>query len=94
MSMVNGQNGVVMSIRHLRKAFQERVVLDDINLSLHARDDLVIIGRSGAGKSVLIKCIVGLVKPDEGEINVLGFDVPKLKSKELREMRLQVGFSF
>jgi len=98
--MTNGQphhppqGEAVLSIRNLHKAFQERVVLNDLSLDLYARENLVVIGRSGAGKSVLIKCIVGLVKPDKGDIKVLGFDVPRLNASQLREMRLQVGFSF
>ena len=51
-------------------------VLRGLNLDLYDRENLVILGRSGSGKSVLIKCMVGLLKPDSGEINVLGYDVP------------------
>jgi phospholipid/cholesterol/gamma-HCH transport system ATP-binding protein len=85
---------VVVRIRHLQKSFQGRAVLKDVSLDLHRSENLVVIGKSGAGKSVLIKCMVGLIEPDEGEINILGFDVPKLDAKQLRELRLQVGFSF
>jgi phospholipid/cholesterol/gamma-HCH transport system ATP-binding protein len=70
------------------------VVLQNVNLELHERENLVVLGRSGTGKSVLIKCMVGLLKPDAGEINVLGLDVPSLNSTELNELRQQVGFSF
>jgi phospholipid/cholesterol/gamma-HCH transport system ATP-binding protein len=65
-----------------------------VNLDLKERENLVILGKSGTGKSVLIRCMVGLLKPDSGEINVLGYDVPSLSLKELNELRLQVGFSF
>jgi phospholipid/cholesterol/gamma-HCH transport system ATP-binding protein len=85
---------VVVRIRHLQKSFQGRSVLKDVNLDLHKGENLVVIGKSGAGKSVLIKCMVGLIEPDEGDINILGFDVPKLNARQLRELRLQVGFSF
>jgi phospholipid/cholesterol/gamma-HCH transport system ATP-binding protein len=84
----------VVRIRGLQKAFQERVVLKNVDLDLYRGENLVILGRSGTGKSVLIKCMVGLIKPDAGEIRVLGFDVPKLTPAELNELRLQVGFSF
>jgi len=84
----------VIRIRQLEKAFGDRVVLNKVNLDLHPRENLVILGRSGTGKSVLIKCIVGLIKPDAGEINVLGYDVPTLSTDELNALRLQVGFSF
>jgi phospholipid/cholesterol/gamma-HCH transport system ATP-binding protein len=84
----------VASIRHLRKSFGDREVLKDVNLDLYKSENLVILGRSGTGKSVLIKCMVGLIRPDSGSINILGKDVFKLTPKELNELRLQIGFSF
>lgn len=84
----------VVEIRNLKKSFGDVKVLRDLNLDLYARENLVILGRSGSGKSVLIKCMVGLLKPDSGEINVLGYEVPSLNHKELDELRQQVGFSF
>lgn len=84
----------VVEIRNLKKSFGEVKVLRDLNLDLYDRENLVILGRSGSGKSVLIKCMVGLLKPDSGDINVLGYDVPSLNHKQLDELRQQVGFSF
>lgn len=84
----------VVRIRDLYKSFGDRKVLAGLNLDLKERENLVILGKSGTGKSVLIKCMVGLLKADSGEINVLGYDVPSLSLKELNELRLQVGFSF
>jgi phospholipid/cholesterol/gamma-HCH transport system ATP-binding protein len=84
----------VVRIRNLHKSFGDRNILSGVNLELKERENLVILGKSGTGKSVLIKCIVGLLKPDSGEIQVLGYDVPSLSVKELNELRLQVGFSF
>ncbi len=84
----------VVEVRHLKKSFGDLKVLTDFNLDLYERENLVILGRSGTGKSVLIKCMVGLLKADAGEINVLGYDVPSLKGNELNELRKQVGFSF
>ncbi|HEY8935633.1 MAG TPA: ATP-binding cassette domain-containing protein [Cyclobacteriaceae bacterium] len=84
----------VIEIRNLQKKFGDRVVLKDVNLDLYERENLVVIGKSGTGKSVLIKCIVGLLVPDGGEINVLGYNVPTLSPTQLNELRLQVGFSF
>lgn len=84
----------VVKIRGLQKSFNDRVVLRDVNLDLCQGENLVILGRSGTGKSVLIKCMVGLIKPDAGEINVLGYDVTSLTPAKLNELRLQVGFSF
>jgi phospholipid/cholesterol/gamma-HCH transport system ATP-binding protein len=84
----------VVRIRNLYKSFGDRKVLSGVNLDLKERENLVILGKSGTGKSVLIKCMVGLLKSDSGEINVLGYDVPSLSLKELNTLRLQVGFSF
>ena len=84
----------VVQIRNLQKAFQGREVLKDVNLDVFQGENLVILGRSGTGKSVTIKCMVGLIKPDGGEINVLGYDVNSLSPAQLNELRLQVGFSF
>jgi len=84
----------VVRIRKLYKSFGDRKVLSGVDLDLKERENLVILGKSGTGKSVLIKCVVGLLKPDSGEINVLGYDVPSLSLKQLNELRLQVGFSF
>lgn len=85
---------VVASIREVYKSFGSNEVLKGISLDLYEKENLVIIGRSGTGKSVLIKCMVGLIKPDSGTINVLGKNVFSLNAKELNELRLQIGFSF
>lgn len=82
------------SIRDLRKSFGDRDVLKGVSLDLYKTENLVILGRSGTGKSVLIKCMVGLIKPDSGTINILGQDVWSLNMKELNDLRLQIGFSF
>jgi phospholipid/cholesterol/gamma-HCH transport system ATP-binding protein len=84
----------VVKIRGLNKSFGEKEVLRDVNIDLFAGENLVVLGRSGTGKSVMIKCMVGLIKADEGEINILGYDVPKLTLPQLNELRKQVGFSF
>jgi len=86
--------GKVVEIKHLKKSFNDRVVLKDVNLDLHDRENLAVLGRSGSGKSVLIKCMVGLLKADAGEIQVLGYNVTSLSAAKLNELRLQVGFSF
>jgi phospholipid/cholesterol/gamma-HCH transport system ATP-binding protein len=83
-----------VEIRHLEKKFGDRVVLKDVNIDLHERENLVVLGKSGSGKSVLIKCMVGLLPPDSGKVMVLGYDVPSLTPAELNELRQQVGFSF
>src|SRR5687768_14103886 len=89
----DGRN-LVATIRGLKKAFGDREVLTGVDLDVYQSENLVILGRSGTGTSVLIKCMVGLIKPDAGKINVLGKDVLSLNGKELNELRLQIGFSF
>ncbi len=84
----------VVELKHLQKSFGDRVILKDVNLDVYDRENLVVLGRSGTGKSVLIKCMVGLLRPDSGEIHVLGYNVPNLSPTDLNELRLQVGFSF
>jgi phospholipid/cholesterol/gamma-HCH transport system ATP-binding protein len=84
----------VVEIRNLQKSFGERKVLSNVNIDLHEQENLVVLGRSGSGKSVLIKCMVGLLKPDAGTIKVLGYNVTSLSPAELNELRLQVCFSF
>ena len=90
----SSEREIVASIRNLKKTFGDREVLKDVNLDLYQSENLVILGRSGTGKSVLIKCMVGLIKPDSGTINILGKDVFKLDADELNKLRLQIGFSF
>lgn len=90
----NNNHEVVASLSHIKKSFGKLEVLKDITLDLHQNENLVILGRSGSGKSVLIKCMVGLIHADSGEINVLGYNVQTLSPEKLDEMRLQIGFSF
>jgi phospholipid/cholesterol/gamma-HCH transport system ATP-binding protein len=87
-------NKTVISIRGLEKSFEDYAVLRGIDLDLHQGENLVVLGRSGSGKSVLIKLISGLLKPDKGTIEVLGNDVCCLSDKQLRELRIKMGFSF
>jgi len=85
---------VVISISKLYKSFEENHVLQGIDLELCKGENLVVLGRSGTGKSVLIKIIVGLLKPDSGIVKVFGKEVGKLDKKELMELRLKIGFLF
>jgi phospholipid/cholesterol/gamma-HCH transport system ATP-binding protein len=84
----------VISIRHLYKSFGTNHVLKDFNLDVYKGENLVVLGKSGSGKSVLIKCIIGLLEQDAGDITVLHDDVINLNSKELDELRAKVGFLF
>lgn len=85
---------VVISIRGLFKSFGSNHVLRGVDLDLYKGENIVVLGRSGTGKSVLIKIIAGLLKPDAGTVNVLGQEVPALGTAELRELRLKLGFCF
>lgn len=84
----------VISIRGVAKAFEDFAVLRGIDLDLYQGENLVVLGRSGTGKSVLIKLISGLLKPDKGTIDVLGQEVTTISDKELQELRIRIGFSF
>jgi phospholipid/cholesterol/gamma-HCH transport system ATP-binding protein len=84
----------VAEVRNLNKSFGDRDILKNVNLDLYENENLVILGKSGAGKSVLIKCMIGLIKADSGDINILGYDVNTLNTKQLNELRIKVGFSF
>jgi len=84
----------VISIRGLHKSFGELNVLNDINLDVFKGENMAILGRSGSGKSVLIKILVGLLSPDKGIVKVLGKEVDKLSGKDLDALRLRIGFSF
>lgn len=84
----------VISIRGLHKSFGTNHVLRGIDLDVFQGENVVVLGRSGTGKSVLIKIIAGLLKPDSGSVNVLANDVERISSKELERLRLHIGFSF
>lgn len=84
----------VMEIHHLYKSFGNNRVLVDFNLSLTKGENVVVLGKSGSGKSVLIKCIIGLLQPDKGNIEVFGKNIPDLDHEELDKVRAKVGFLF
>lgn len=84
----------VITIRGLEKSFGDFEVLRGIDLDLYQGENLVVLGRSGTGKSVLIKIISGLLKPDKGDIMVLGHEVNSISNRELQELRVRMGFSF
>lgn len=91
--IINKERSVI-SIKGLYKSFGDLDVLKGINFNLFEGENVAVLGKSGTGKSVLIKIIVGLLKPDEGEVMVLGKQVDKLNRKKLDELRLRIGFSF
>lgn len=84
----------VITIRDIEKSFGDYQVLKGANLDLYEGENLVVLGRSGTGKSVLIKIISGLLHQDSGSVDVLGSRVATLSPKELMALRLRIGFSF
>lgn len=85
---------VVVDIQDVHKAFNGFIVLDGVSQSVHEGENLVIFGKSGTGKSVLLKCIVGLLTPDSGKVLVGGNEIATLKQKDLNELRKNIGFLF
>ena len=92
---INIESGeTVISIRGLKKAFDNNIVLRGIDIDMLKGENIAVLGRSGSGKSVLIKIISGLLKQDSGTVKVLGQEVEELTEEALRELRLKIGFSF
>jgi phospholipid/cholesterol/gamma-HCH transport system ATP-binding protein len=84
----------VVIIEHLKKSFGDKAVLADINITISKGENLVVCGKSGSGKSVLIKCLVGLIIPDAGKVEMLGQNIAELSGEELNVLRRKVGFLF
>ena len=85
---------LIVDIKHLKKSFGTNEVLKDINLNIKKGENLVVLGKSGSGKSVLIKCLVGLIEPDEGEVSLFDQDISELRGEELNQLRKRIGFLF
>ncbi len=85
---------VVINIAHLKKSFGKSEILKDINLQVERGETIVTLGKSGTGKSVTLKCIVGLIYPDSGMVKVLGKDIPELTYEALQHVRKKIGFVF
>lgn len=84
----------VLEIKDLCKSFGDRNILVNFNLKLTKGESVVVLGKSGSGKSVLIKCIIGLLKPESGSIHIFGKNIPDLNHDELDQIRAKVGFLF
>jgi len=93
-SSVNNTINEVVLIQDLKKSFETTEVLKGLTLALKKGENLVILGKSGTGKSVLIKCIVRLLNADSGSINVLGQEIMQLKNEDLNTVRKKIGFLF
>lgn len=84
----------IIKIENLSKRFGEKIILDNISLNVLQGENLVVFGQSGTGKSVLLKCIIGLLKPDTGNIFIKGKDITSLSFKEMNKIRSNTGFLF
>ena len=84
----------VLKINNLRKKFGSNHVLNGFDMELYEGENLVIMGKSGSGKSVMIKCLVGLMEADSGNIEIMGQDISKLERNELNSLRTEIGFLF
>jgi phospholipid/cholesterol/gamma-HCH transport system ATP-binding protein len=94
MSTTTDNSQAVIRIKGLKKHFGDLQVLNDISIDLQPGENLVVLGKSGSGKSVLIKCIIGLLFPDAGTIQVFEEEITQLSGDDLDKMRLKIGFLF
>jgi phospholipid/cholesterol/gamma-HCH transport system ATP-binding protein len=88
------ENSAIIEFKNVHKSFDENKVLRGLNLTVFKGENLVILGKSGSGKSVTIKCIVGLTKVNSGEILVFGTDITQLHYADLNKVRMRIGFLF
>jgi phospholipid/cholesterol/gamma-HCH transport system ATP-binding protein len=88
------ENNRIINIQNLHKSFGDKKVIDGVDLSLFSEENLVVLGKSGSGKSVIMKCIVRLMEPDKGSINVFGTDILNCREKTLNAIRKRIGYLF
>ena len=84
----------IIEIKDLKKSYGDNHVLEGFNMELYEGENLVIMGKSGSGKSVMIKCLIGLEEPDNGTITIMGENINNLEHWELDELRTEIGFLF
>ncbi len=94
MDTFSKNNRTIIEIKNLKKSYGDNQVLNGFNMKLIEGENLVIMGKSGSGKSVMIKCLIGLEKPDSGSIVVMGQDIVSMKQDKLDELRTEIGFLF
>ena len=84
----------IIHVKGLKKSFGSKQVLKNITIDVEKGENVVVLGKSGQGKSVMIQCIVGMLTPDEGELTVFGDEVATMNDKQLKELRMRIGFLF
>jgi len=84
----------MIEVKNLSKSFAEKTILSDISFSIPSGQIVAIVGKSGAGKSVLLKCLIGLIKPDKGNVLIDGIDINLIPFKELQKIRSSIGMVF
>lgn len=94
MNTITKNSESIIEITDLRKSYGDNHVLNGFNMTLSKGENLVIMGKSGSGKSVMIKCLIGLENPDSGSIIVMGNDISQLDRDELDDLRTEIGFLF
>jgi len=92
--MTTPTKNAIITIKDLHKQFGSNVVLNGFDLELYEGENLVVMGKSGSGKSVMIKCVIGLEQPDSGSILVMNQEINKLEQEDLDELRTEIGFLF
>lgn len=90
----NSQGDAVLEVKDIKKSFGKNTVLKDVNITLKEGETIVILGRSGTGKSVILKCIIGLIPPDSGTIKVFGEEYLNLPEDQENKIRIKIGFLF
>ena len=84
----------MIEVVNIHKSFEDNVVLDGVSFTVEEGENMVVFGRSGTGKSVLLKCMIRLMEPDKGEVYIQGKDVLSLNQRELNLLRKDIGFLF
>lgn len=88
------KNTTIIRIKELTKSFGDNHVLNGFSMELYEGENLVLMGKSGCGKSVMIKCLIGLMEADSGSIEIMDRDIRNLDQKEMDELRMEIGFLF